>query len=266
MCRITKYNNQKFSNQKYINIKGEHKRKNIQAINFEESDSENENLRVGLIKCNTGNKQWRQVILIENQLLNFKLDSGSNANIMLWIIFKKLDMPYEVHTEKLEPYIVPTFETMGKVKFLIVENAKTPILGENDCEKLNLLARVPVHKSVNLVEEEKTAFVEKYSDVFKRIGRFENPIDIVVDGNAVPVSNPPRRSALTMSDRIKTKMDEKESKRTVSKVVKPNFKAWLNNMVVVEKPDGDIRICLDPRSLNRHIIRNYKRISHLDEI
>jgi hypothetical protein len=57
-----------------------------------------------------------------------------------------------------------------------------------------------------------------------------------------------------------------ESKGTVSKVVKPNFKAWVNNMVVVEKPDGDIRICLDPQSLNRHVIRNYKRIPHLDEI
>jgi hypothetical protein len=56
---------------------------------------------------------------------------------------------------------------------------------------------VPVHKSVNLVEEEKTAFVEKYGDVFKGIGRFKNLIDIVVDGNAVPVSNPPRRPALT---------------------------------------------------------------------
>jgi hypothetical protein len=106
-----------------------------------------------------------------------------------------------------------------------VENAKTPILGANDCEKLNLLARVPVHKSVKLVEEEKTAFVEKYGDVFKGIGRFKNQIDIVVDGNAVPVSNPPHRSALTMSDRIKTKLDEMESKGTVSKVVKPNFKA-----------------------------------------
>jgi hypothetical protein len=87
-----------------------------------------------------------------------------------------------------------------------VENAKTPILGENDCEKLNLLARVPVHKSVNLVGE-KTAFFEKYSDVFKGIGRFKNPIDIVVDENAGPVSNPPRRSALTVSDRIKTKLE-----------------------------------------------------------
>jgi hypothetical protein len=86
MCRITKYNNQKFSNLKYVNSKGEHKRKNVQAINFEESDSENENLRVGLIKCNTRNKQWRQVILIENQLVNFKLDSGSDTNIMPWII------------------------------------------------------------------------------------------------------------------------------------------------------------------------------------
>jgi hypothetical protein len=57
-----------------------------------------------------------------------------------------------------------------------------------------------------------------------------------------------------------------ESKDTVSKVVKPNFNAWVNNIVVVEKPDGDIRICVDPQNLNRHIIRNYKRIPHLDEI
>jgi hypothetical protein len=55
------------------------------------------------------------VILIENQLVNFRLDSDSDANIMPWIIFKKLHMPYEVHAEKLEPYIGPKFETMGKI-------------------------------------------------------------------------------------------------------------------------------------------------------
>lgn len=39
----------------------------------------------------------------------------------------------------------------------------------------------------------------------------------------------------------------------ISKVENP--KAWVSNLVIIEKPDGKLRICLDPRDLNKAIKR-----------
>jgi hypothetical protein len=30
---------------------------------------------------------------------------------------------------------------------------------------------------------------------------------------------------------------------------------WVNSMVVVSKPNGDLRVCLDPKDLNKAIVR-----------
>ena len=41
---------------------------------------------------------------------------------------------------------------------------------------------------------------------------------------------------------------------------------WVNSLVLVEKPDGSLRICLDPRDLNKAIKREHDRLPTLDEI
>lgn len=32
---------------------------------------------------------------------------------------------------------------------------------------------------------------------------------------------------------------------------------WLNNIVIIEKPDKSLRLCLDPQHLNKNIVENY---------
>ena len=41
---------------------------------------------------------------------------------------------------------------------------------------------------------------------------------------------------------------------------------WVSGMAVVEKPDGKLRICLDPRPLNKGIKRHYYPMPTLEEI
>ena len=41
---------------------------------------------------------------------------------------------------------------------------------------------------------------------------------------------------------------------------------WVNSMFVVEKPNGNLRICLDPKHLNKAIKRPHYAIPTTEEI
>ena len=41
---------------------------------------------------------------------------------------------------------------------------------------------------------------------------------------------------------------------------------WVNNMVTIVKPNGNLRICIDPRDLNKAIKREHFPMRTIDEI
>ena len=41
---------------------------------------------------------------------------------------------------------------------------------------------------------------------------------------------------------------------------------WVNGLVIVEKPNRKLRICLDPRSLNRAIKREHLHLPTTEEL
>ena len=41
---------------------------------------------------------------------------------------------------------------------------------------------------------------------------------------------------------------------------------WLNSSMIVKKPNGNLRVCLDPTDLNKHIIRPVCNMRTLEEI
>ena len=88
-----------------------------------------------------------------------------------------------------------------------------------------------------------------YTDVCNGLGCFEEPYHIVVEQDTVPVKEPPRRVPFGLQDRLKLKLDLMEKHKVIQKVNKPTD--WLHNLVVLEKKDGSLRLCLDPRELNK---------------
>ena len=55
-----------------------------------------------------------------------------------------------------------------------------------------------------------------------------------------------------------------ESKQIICKVTELTI--WVNLLVCVEKPNGKIRVCLDPKALNENIRRSYYPMWSVDDI
>ncbi|GFX79983.1 transposon Ty3-I Gag-Pol polyprotein [Trichonephila clavipes] len=87
---------------------------------------------------------------------------------------------------------------------------------------------------------------------------------ITLKDNAVPVIHPPRRVPLALQPKLKSTLDRLEKEGIVSKVNKPTD--WVQSLVIVERPNGNLRLCLDPRDLNKVIKREHYQIPCTDDI
>ncbi|CAB4009628.1 Transposon Ty3-G Gag-Pol poly [Paramuricea clavata] len=79
-----------------------------------------------------------------------------------------------------------------------------------------------------------------------------------------PVINPSRTISAALRSRVKEELDDMERKNVIRKVEKPTD--WFISMVVVEKPNGKLRICLDPKHLNKAIKREHFQLPTIEDI
>ena len=76
--------------------------------------------------------------------------------------------------------------------------------------------------------------------------------------------HPPRRVPHSLKDRLQKAIEANVKSGVLVKVDQPTD--WVHNLVVVEKKNGSLRLCLDPRALNDAIKREHYRIPTIQEI
>ncbi|KAF0723562.1 Uncharacterized protein FWK35_00028038 [Aphis craccivora] len=142
---------------------------------------------------------------------------------------------------------------IDNVEFLILKPSQQqkcqniiPILGLESCVKYDLIKRV------DMIGSGKELFIKNNFDVFTGLGKFPELYEIQLKDNAEPQPAPYRRVPYTVVDRYCVLCD------------KPTD--WLNNIVIIEKPDKSLRLCLDPQHLNKNIVEENYPIPTLDEI
>ena len=89
--------------------------------------------------------------------------------------------------------------------------------------------------------------MKEYADVFSGIGTLPGPpYDIILQEDYTPVQHPPRSCPVGMRDAYKAELDRLLKEGIIAEV-KDQHTEWVNSIVPVRKPDGSIRLCLDPR-------------------
>ena len=78
-----------------------------------------------------------------------------------------------------------------------------------------------------------------------------------------PVIQSNKRIPFSRREKVSEKLIELEELDVIEKVTGPT--RWLSPLVAVEKPNGDVRICIDMRQPNQAIIRERHPVPTVEE-
>ena len=92
--------------------------------------------------------------------------------------------------------------------------------------------------------------LSEYYDVFTGLG-YIRKYKIEVQKVAVLKQDVPRTVPIPLRDDLKKTLDEMEEKGHLAKVHEPTD--WVSGAVYVKKRNGKLRVCLDPRELNKYV-------------
>ena len=109
-----------------------------------------------------------------------------------------------------------------------------------------------------------SSIYRNYSRVFEGLGKVPFEYNIQLDGSIPPVMHPSQLVAIALQERLKIHLDSMVMAGIIANVTEPT--KWVNYLLIVERKNGSLKFCLNPRDLNRAIIREHFRIPTLDDI
>ncbi len=167
------------------------------------------------------------------------------------------------------PTINPATGERFRINFVVVERNLTPLLSRRAAETMGLV-NVQYDK-LKLVSATTTTEVsynpwEQYPEVFDGgTGRLPGgTVHITLDDSAVPAILPPRRVPEALKPAVKAELCRLEETGMIQRVDEPTD--WVSQMAVAEKKSGQVRICIDPRTLNMALKREHYSLPVLDDI
>ncbi len=232
---------------------------------------------------------WYSVVVVGGSRVKVKLDTGAGTNVLPYKTFKKIKNapPLTKSTTTLQAYGGYKVEHMGKAmlecsvngqepckfEFFVTSTKSPPILGLQACTKLGLVQKgtidtgdivASIEKKPNsAVPLTRESALEEFKEQFQGLGK-QKPYHIEQKPDIKPTIDAPRRVPLSLHARLKSKLDEMEAQGVITKVDGPT--EWVNSLVIVEKKDGSLRLCLDPTKLNMSIKREHFMIPTLEDV
>ena len=85
-----------------------------------------------------------------------------------------------------------------------------------------------------------------------------------MDPKVPPVVHAPRKVPIELKDKLQAELCEMENKDIIARVTQPTD--WVNSLVIREKENGRLRLCFDPKDLNKTIKREHHPIPTQEEI
>ena len=222
------------------------------------------------------NKEVKSQMLIDGKRVLFQLDTGASVNTLPRELVGDATMkPYHGrlrmwNNDTLKPagtcMKLITNPKNGKqydLHFIIFDVAEcTPLLSLDTCERMNLI-------TVNEEEFDAVRVVRKvqedYGDVFdaKQPGKLPGKTTPHRRPSIKTVVMPSRRVPVAIRAKLGKELNRLVSLGVIAPVDEPT--PWVSQTVIAEKKDGSLRICIDPRELNKALQREHYTLPVLED-
>ena len=221
----------------------------------------------------TTGKCWSKSFFINGSVVHCKLDSGAEANVMSMSVFNQLQYRPNLRTtqavlhayggNRLRPLGVVTVKIRHKrcnysTEFFVVDGDAKTLLG------LPSLKQLDVVRLVDTIHCRPTSIIDEYEDLFTGVGCLSGEHHIVIEPSVEPVIHAARRVPLALQPKLKQTLDALVKSKIIVKRDEPTD--WVNSLLIVEKKNGSLRLCLDPLDLNKAIKREHYMIPTVEDI
>ena len=103
-----------------------------------------------------------------------------------------------------------------------------------------------------------------YPNSFDRLGSLKGEYNIRIDPTVKPVTHARRKVPIESKEAIDKELDYLIEEEIITEQVEPT--PWVSSVTFPRKPNGDVRVCLDPSNLNKAIIREHHKPMTVEEI
>ena len=151
---------------------------------------------------------------------------------------------------------------------MVVNRCSGCLLGKDTAESLGVLKLVDsiVRSKCEGGMWDKQTVAERFPTIVQGVGRLkDNQVSIRVDKKVKPIKQAYRRIPYHLTSKLERRLKEFEDMDLIEDV-EPGKATWISPMVVVPKPSGDVRVCIDMRLANTAIVRDVYPIPTLDEL
>ena len=150
-------------------------------------------------------------------------------------------------------------ERLGIVTFPKHVAKADAVMAEERSRIAEMTKSLPLNPSPRQIEEIEEMILKEFEDVFNSDGQLKpmkgRPMRIHVKPDAVPHAvTAARQVAFGLRDKVSDELQSMERKGIIERVG-DEVADWCQPMVVVKKPDGGVRICVDYTKLNGNVLR-----------
>ena len=265
---------------------------------FDESDGEI--YVIGEISAVTlDDSQLVTVKLESGNCLRFQQDTGAQCNVIPLELYKKATNDTELKGVKqaktaiaayggsrlpvVGQVIIPVWRKGQRFKLdcKLVDNIDIrPILGRKACLGMNIIqymdndeihkpevGNAPVYTMTSASSSglNRADLIRQFPRVFaEEVGQLEGEYHIKLDAAISPVQHAPQQVLVALRDQLKAELDKMTEQGIVAPVTAPT--PWVSSLVVVPKKNGMLRLCLDPKDLNKAVQREHYPLPTIEDV